>query len=207
MFVNQTTATHVHLGWQDYDVKKLLCFMKVAAYYEPALMSIVSPSRVNNRYCKTIRGIMEQLIDLSTLDQWVEFYDEDNNKEIRYHSVNLTNLFNDGLGTVEIRLHNGTLEELKILAWISLWMRILNAVDRNVKPPSLKQWDLVSDPLITGSEGDIGHLTDYINARAEMVSYFKQRREYVIAHSYMNSEEYAELVPNVSKEWGINLQT
>ena len=205
LFVNPTTSTHVHLGWQNYNVSKLLCFMKVAAYYEPALMSIVSPSRVNNRYCKTIQGIMEKLLDLSTLDQWAEFYDEDNNEKIRYHSVNLTNLFNDGLGTVEIRLHNGTLEELKILAWISLWMRILNAVDRDVKPPSLERWDLVSDPLTTGPKGDIGDLANYINARAEMVSYFKQRREYVITHSYLNSEKYAKLVPSVSGAWDIKL--
>ena len=198
------TSTHVHLGWQNFDVKKLLCVMNFAAYYEPALMSIVAPSRYDNDYCKSIHEIMGQLLKLRTLDQWAKFYGKDE-YEKRYYLVNLLNLFHDRLGTVEIRLHNGTLEELKILAWISLWMRILNAVDRGVQPPSLEQRDRVSLPLTTGPEGDIMGLAKYINARAEMVSYFKQRREYVITHSYANYEEYDKLVSNVSKVWDIKL--
>jgi hypothetical protein len=67
--------------------------------------------------------------------------------DTRYVTLNTCSL--DQIGTVEIRMHSGTLEAGKILLWTSLWQQILWAASQDREPPE------VHDAKVITPSGDI----------------------------------------------------
>lgn len=134
--VNHRTGTHIHIGWLGRDVAQVKRAIQLARLFEPALASLVAPSRVAafdpatgrydisspNTYCAPISTVFgRQEIDrIRSLDDIRLLAEADG---ARYVTFNLRPLPN--IHTVEVRLHNGTLEARKILLWVSLWQQIL----------------------------------------------------------------------------------
>ena len=164
--VNKKTGTHIHLvcPWGSAYLEKLF---KFAQFYEPAFMSMVPPSRFGNTYCISLRNKENQMY------------------RNRYHWLNLTNY--DEHKTIEIRLHSGTLNSIKILSWLTLWMRIMDAVKRGIicPPGNLLSQDL---PLCIENKGDILYLANELNLGEKMREYLKQRRRYVLKQSWQKSK-------------------
>lgn len=174
--VSRKTGTHVHLGWTP-RLGSLRRLMRLVAYFEPALYSLVAPSRSGNEYCEPIRKHLDTLLALPTLRDW-ELHFEDRSR--RYLTVNPANLFLDK-GTVEVRMHSGTLEGPKILGWLSLWMRILDLAERRAAIPEsrLTMRDL---PLTRGPQGDVTVLAELTLANAELIEHLRRRR--AVVHEY-----------------------
>jgi hypothetical protein len=111
----------------------------VAAYME-ALRQIVAPSRAASRYCA-----------------------DDVSASNRYSAVNLTAL--NKFGTIEYRLHHGTLNFIKIKNWIDILLACESTVsDSKVRSP-YSMAEILPLPLET---------KQYIIERAE---HFKQSRQ------------------------------
>jgi len=111
--VNKQTGYHVHLGAAHYGnegIAKLVANWYTAA---DAIAALVAPSRLNNHFC-------EHFLNESTLVTWVSSIRDGviSNRAAgrnRYLSLNLDSF--DRHGTVEFRLHHGTLNGKKITAW------------------------------------------------------------------------------------------
>lgn len=178
MKLNWKTGTHVHLGWKP-SLGTLRRLMFLVAYFEPALYTLVAPSRSRNQYCKPVRRSLRELLALPSLQDWAEHFSQDEHEHRRL-TVNPSNLFGDErLDTIEVRMHSGTLEGLKILGWLSLWMRLLGAAEGTAPLPEGK--NLFRDlPLSAGAQGDVGELADYVRAHRELKSYLRARREAVM---------------------------
>lgn len=128
------TGTHVHLGWTSKDVEELKRAIRLVKIFEPALATLVAPSRVAafdgaayvpgepNRYCAPIATVLPEarLSGASSVTAILKLVPE---QEQRYVTLNLRRLLD--IGTVEVRMHSGTVEARKILMWISLWQQIL----------------------------------------------------------------------------------
>jgi superfamily II DNA or RNA helicase len=136
--VNHNTGTHVHLGWLGEGAAEVRRALKLARLFEPALASLVSPSRVAafsrgeyrldypNPYCRPLAEVFSESVlartpSLSTIRALA------NAEDARYVTFNVRPL--DHQQTVEVRMHNGTLEARKILLWLSLWAQILWAAE------------------------------------------------------------------------------
>ena len=179
--ITTRTGTHVHLGWTP-SLKDLRRLMSLVAYFEPALYTLVAPSRSDNRYCAPIREHLSVLLALPTLSAWEKHF---NPHESRYIAVNPSNLFK-GLETLEIRLHSGTVEGPKILAWLALWMRLL-AVASSKKAIPAGTLTTRSLPLTKGPQGDVATLADYVVAGPALSKYLVQRRNAVMAYWVQDS--------------------
>jgi superfamily II DNA or RNA helicase len=155
--VNRSTGTHVHLGWNNKRgyVKRL---KQLAGYYEPALHSLVSPSRIDNQYTRSMRT------------SWPRPPNHG-----RYSSVNTEPLAHRH--TVEVRLHNGTLNGPKILTWISLWMRIL-ATARI--PFELSEEIHQARPFNNYSESNVSALADFVDASPKLKHMLLIRRDQIV---------------------------
>ena len=169
------TGTHVHLGWEP-NVVVLRRLMQLVSYFEPALYTLVAPSRSGNPYCKPIRRNLASLLELRSLRAWAQHFED---RDKRYLTVNPSNLFGEGLGTIEVRMHSGTIEGPKILGWLSLWMRMLDSAQRTTLPGDSKLlWrDL---PLTEGPEGDVSQLAEFVLAHRELAEYLRERRAVVM---------------------------
>jgi hypothetical protein len=109
--VNKQTGYHVHIGADHYGadgIAQLVFNWYTAA---DAIAALVAPSRLNNHFCN-------HRLDQATLDTWHESIRNGNIRNIsgtRYLSLNLDSYQRHG--TVEFRLHHGTLNGKKIQAW------------------------------------------------------------------------------------------
>ncbi|HRK07568.1 MAG TPA: amidoligase family protein [Pseudobdellovibrionaceae bacterium] len=133
--VNISTGFHVHLGWtygQPRKVRRTLQFIRMV---EPALFSLVAPSRVvesdvsGNAFCESIRKHFsdEKLRSLSSDADLMRYF---GSHDHRYRLINLTKYdASAATSTAEIRLHNGTSDPAKVSLWVALWMNILSSID------------------------------------------------------------------------------
>jgi hypothetical protein len=132
--VNRNTGTHVHLGWKGRPLPELCQLIRLTHLAEPALGTLVAPSRIAafdgeqyslhapNRYCQPI----SRVVSGSVLGRWQSPDDVARtfeHHETRYITLNLRSI--RSIGTVEVRMHSGTLDGGKILLWVSLWQQIL----------------------------------------------------------------------------------
>lgn len=190
------TGTHVHLGWRP-DVNQLRRAIELAACFEPALLSLVAPSRAGNSYCKPIRELRQRVRRLEDMAAYRSTF---SSHEDRYYALNITNLF-DGIGTMEVRLHSGTREARKILTWLALWMRLLDAAVRGVRLPIEARFRLDALPLCIGPQGDIAVLAETIGAGTELLEFLIARRAFVVEESWLKSA-HGDLAREVASTWG-----
>lgn len=109
-----TAGYHVHIGARAFvDDSALALF--VLNYYAThhAFGALVSPSRMRNRYCR--------ILGRDEAEQTAEFVRDGNRgapNGDRYTSLNLESIHRHG--TVEVRLHQSTLNGVKAIAWAQL---------------------------------------------------------------------------------------
>lgn len=191
--VDMRTGTHVHLGWAGAPFKWLKNLIRSVAYYEPAIYSLVSPSRVGNQYAKSMRAFFKASPsnDKSSWKESSEHYD----------AVNFEGLW-VGDRTLEIRYHNGTLEAVKILPWISLWMRLLDTacVDANYTPDPAKRVRRV--PLSPGERGDVLALANYVHAGEQLKRRLMNRRHDVVGgRAWQEHPKWSKIARTMHAKW------
>ena len=116
--VNKQTGYHVHLGAAHYGNDGIAALVRNWYTAADAIGSLVAPSRLNNHFCT-------HSVPADYLDVWSESIRNGNidnspvrdlqNYARRYFSLNLDSYAKHG--TVEFRLHHGTLNGKKIQAW------------------------------------------------------------------------------------------
>lgn len=131
--VNTSTGFHVHVGWNGTpaQLRRLICFV---AFHEKALFaSTGTTSREGNSYCSSIKFNYRRLETLQT-EADIAYAGVS-----RYHVLNLANLRAAGKRTVEFRVFAGTLNLVKMLAYVQLCLGIVvKALDNPRKPLA---WD------------------------------------------------------------------
>lgn len=172
--VDRATGFHVHIGLDAFrsDYSNIARF--ILNYYgmHSAIAALVAPSRLNNRYC-TILG-------RAAAEAQANYTDNQNDgawNGNRYTSLNLESIRRHG--TIEIRLHQGTLNGVKAIAWAQFMAALidtsvqgvdLNAMDE-LNPwadgtrPSLENCNMLMDTLV--GNGTLNASTgDWLKGRA-----------------------------------------
>lgn len=194
--VNKKTGTHIHLAWSK-GLRRLQRLFDIVAYFEPALLSLVAPSRANNRFCGSVRRILREISAFATLDDWARHFRGGAN---RYFIVNPSNLFG-GFGTIEVRLHSGTLSATKILTWLSLWMRLLSVAAASNPLPGDPLRRVRSRPLCAGPRGDVWDLCRYLGIGPTLTEKLLGRRDLVVCNSWCGHGTYGALARRLSARW------
>jgi hypothetical protein len=154
LHVNHRTGTHVHIGWMGRDLQQVKSAVELVKLFEPAVATLVSPSRIlhfdpvsetydpdtPNQYCQPISSILSRRVldGIQTLDRLRSAIDD---HDARYVTLNLKPL--EGIHTMEVRLHNGTVDASKILLWLSLWQQVLWAAEQKKRVPPQPNTDRI----------------------------------------------------------------
>jgi len=150
--VNLSCGFHVHIGfksimgmnplWRDVAewVRRLILLV---GYYENGLLAVTgSQSRIDNHFCRSIKGTWETRVDYLKLNQRGSFLTDLIGAGIasRYDLLNLTNLFSNDKSTVEFRSFPGTLNPIKVAAYVQIALGL--AVKAAEETGSAKHWGL-----------------------------------------------------------------
>jgi superfamily II DNA or RNA helicase len=152
--VAHQTGLHVHLAWRDAAGRGLPRMLRLARLFEPALATLVAPSRLRdfdgsrysvrepNLYARPVSAVfpartLAAMRDGISLARHA-FEDED----AKYTTFNIRPL--ESKGTVEVRMHSGTTEIAKIAMWTSLWMQLLWEAEHGTRPvPEVPDVELI----------------------------------------------------------------
>ena len=196
--VNWRTGTHVHIGWRDdsrtLSIRQLKRLIQLVKVFEPALATLVSPSRIRefdgtydmgapNGYCAPIatsfpRKLVDSFADLDDLSRFLDELGSDQ-RELRYVTLNILPLRDHN--TVEVRLHNGTLDSGKLTLWLSLWQQILWTAEGD------RPIEEVEDCTLLVPDGDIVALAERylvdprLNGQRDFLRKLDVRRREVVA--------------------------
>ena len=195
--VSIRTGTHVHLGWNP-GAEALRALFDLVAYYEPAILSLVAPSRASNRFAQSVRSSARTLLNLGDHESWARRFAPYSS---RYLGLNPRNLFGAGYGTLEVRWHSGTIEAPKILSWVSLWMRIVSAGSQLVPAPGNSLGRVPTSPLCTGPRGDVRHLGRHVGAGDALLGRLVARRTQVVSRWWRANPRFADLARRLLARW------
>lgn len=145
-FNNSTTSNHIHFSCQDYfrNPRHLYNICINWWHFEPLFMNFCPYWRRNNEYCKTMHYHMTSTFNkndkfkalffgndidkFDNVNRIIDIYQGDSkNKSTRYASMNLMNLVDGGIGTIEIRIKHGSTDFNELLMFIKLFAKFFDA--------------------------------------------------------------------------------
>lgn len=129
--VGRSTGFHIHIGADTFNrVERVESATDAMArfvlnYYgvHHAIAALVAPSRLRNRFCQILGET-----DAKQEAEWVANGNLSSRFNSRYYSLNLESLQRHG--TLEIRLHQGTLNGVKAIAWAQFVASLITATKR-----------------------------------------------------------------------------
>lgn len=161
--VDRATGFHVHIGLNAFRNQADIAQF-ILNYYamHHAIAALVAPSRLNNRYCAVLNhDNAQRQADYIAADNIGAFNGN------RYTSLNLESMRRHG--TVEIRLHQGTLNGVKAIAWSQFIAGMINATVNGVDMTAaehLTPWANPTAPSVEACHGllDALVLGNHLNA-------------------------------------------
>lgn len=110
--INKSCGLHIHFDAQGMRTQQVKNLLVNYANFEEIIDSFLPQSRRgnNNTYCKSVKGFVDRIDGLTTINQMASLMSS------RYYKINLQSYSRHQ--TVEFRQHSGTVEFEKISNWI-----------------------------------------------------------------------------------------
>lgn len=119
--VNSSTGFHVHMSNKRFfNAKNLKKIVFLWCSIEDVLMATQPRSRFGNQYCK--RLLQKYITETNDLPRAKNELIRQLGTSSRYYALNLASL--QLHGTIECRLHSGTVDSTKIMAWVDLLLAV-----------------------------------------------------------------------------------
>ena len=126
--VNKSCGLHVHVGARDMSVVAMRRLAILYSDFEAVLDSVMPASRRlnNNMYLRSLSGLSKSQIAVARDVRAIALQI---NNGGRYAKLNFTSHWKHG--TIEFRLHAGTINADKACNWVSACLRMMNAAEQD----------------------------------------------------------------------------
>lgn len=128
--VNKSTGYHLHVDMSEADEEDHRAVFRFAKHFEDQVFELVAPSRRDNTYAKRLGARL--------------------NVRDRYRWTNFCSLRE--FGTVEIRLHQGTMHPIRVRMWTCLMLKFMEAALRQGRQRVLPKKSLLDVLSLTPRE-------------------------------------------------------
>lgn len=132
-FVNETCGMHVHHGGRDLTVSQIVHLIKTWDENRATIEQLVDDSRIGNEYSYQFEGYSMERLDeiMGGTGQWAEYTDAQKLDWIQAYfehgcEINVGALRRHG--TIEFRLHHGTMDYDEAEAWVRFGQGLMNDV-------------------------------------------------------------------------------
>lgn len=124
--ITQSCGFHLHMNARDLSESQVLEFLRFCHSYQNEFYAFVPLSRLKSSYCSPLKPIENN--DLESylyVDSDSDVYEckRDKYNGARYTWINAHSYYYRG--TIENRLHSGTMDSAKVINWVELWLKLL----------------------------------------------------------------------------------
>ena len=131
--VNRSCGMHVHIDARDLNWREIKYILAVSKLSEQIIYKMLPRSRVDGRWCKRIPIDINDILNIKDnqdfIDTWYQSFDTypsyDKYNDSRYCGTNMHSRIIHG--SIEFRHHSGTLDSDKIINWIEICQKIVDA--------------------------------------------------------------------------------
>ena len=170
--VNRSCGLHIHIDSTDMSAKEVARVGMVYSYFQEILKSMMPKSRQDSNWCRDFNMMFDELVGIDSEEQLVSLYYEsmdcspsiEKYNDARYSGLNLHSRYYHG--SLEFRLHSGTLNKTKILNWISICNTIVEKgieLSKLTREDTYKWFDVSAEHKILEVFGK--KLASYMNKR------------------------------------------
>lgn len=132
--VNSSCGLHIHVGFPTTDLRAVQRLVHLVAGFEAGMFaSTGTKNREQGRFCKPIKESFRGASFRSERAMRGNARVSD-----RFHSLNLTNILSGRVPTVEFRLFAGTLNAIKVAAYVQM---VVGVVQVALSMPRPARWD------------------------------------------------------------------
>ena len=138
--VNRTCGLHVHVDAHDFTIEDFKNLFRIWRRYQDAVYAMVAPSRKGNDYTLPIPEDrlteMENLTSIQNLESYVGGsyrLSAMNNPLQRRYGLNVKSFW--AYRTIEFRLHQGTVNADKIIAWVKFCIAMVSRAKNGSRLP------------------------------------------------------------------------
>ena len=155
---DRSCGLHCHVDARNMSDESLLCLIRLYRVVEPALYDMVAGSRRENHHCKYVGSSLSHTLQLGySVSRRIEFLKEElygsvdaadeakqdkRKRSCRYAGLNLNALYVHG--TIEFRMHHGTVDATKVKHWMKVCSAIVQYAESYTESEISKNFDGVS---------------------------------------------------------------
>ena len=182
--VDKCCGLHIHIDIRDFSVEQIKTLHDFCVNNYDAFKFVVPKSRVDNSYCKRLEKYTNMLSAKTTHDAVLElthpnyWFNSASDKKSTIESFKSNKYVIDRYvwanfgsygqkGTIEIRLHSGTIDATKITNWAKLWVGIVD---------DIKNGKLTSAPNKSVSEIAM-KLSYTAKQKKQLAAYYEKRKQ------------------------------
>lgn len=149
---------HIHIDTRGLTKEQIRNIFLCYGIFERYFFEMVEPARRTNQYCYPVEGKLDLNKIMSNFIEYVTCQTEHD----RYYWANVTRAF-EGRNSLEIRLHQGTLNPEEIIKWIKIHLRLF-------------EWALNSDvKRVINLKNSVKSFFNIINDK-KLINYIKHKR-------------------------------
>ena len=129
--VNRSCGLHVHFNSLEFNARQVAMIALVYKKFEEMLKGMMPKSRQNSNWCRDMSLDYSELLSIREEQDLIDRYYEmmgsypntDKYNDARYCGINIHSRYFHG--TIEFRLHSGTINREKITNWIKILNKIV----------------------------------------------------------------------------------
>lgn len=130
---SERTSVHVHIDIRDMTWVQVMNFITLSVMFEPVLFKYVAPHRSGNHFCWSFLDCQGLVTELKAVNRYANSSPEALRSSIsnhfsvdstKYSGINLSSIAR--YGSLEFRMHEGTMNVNSIIRWINILLSIKN---------------------------------------------------------------------------------
>ena len=186
----ERTSNHIHIDIRDMTYLQLMNFLTLAVMFEPVLFKYVASHRTSNHFCWSFLDCQNLITRIKKVNK---AYLTGNERAVRdriasefttgatkYSAINLSSI--PRYGSLEFRMHEGTLNVNAIIRWINILLSLKNyAMDQDRTPSNILETkqDVGIDSIFTAVLGEYRGILTYEGVEDDILAGIRSAQDFV----------------------------
>ena len=207
----ERTSNHVHVDVTDMTYIQFVNFLTLSVMFEKVLYKYVAPHRSHNHFCwsffdsQALVTKVKQVNEVARRGSSDRLYQALNESfsasSTKYSGINVSSV--PRYGSLEFRMHEGTMDTNRIIRWINILMSIKEyAMDEGRTPSNILETkqDVGIDSIFTAVLGNYRGILTYQGVEDDILQGIRSAQDFVYQVTATEQIAYASVLPTEGGE-------
>lgn len=204
---SERTSDHIHIDVRDMTFNQFMNFLTLSVMFEKVLYKYVAPHRSSNHFCWSFFDCQSLITKVKAVCETARSGDVNDIRHsmasnfdassTKYSGINLSSV--PRYGSLEFRMHEGTMEVNSIIRWINILLSIKDyAMDQDRTPSNILETkqDVGIDSIFTAVLGNYRGILTYEGVEQDILEGIRSAQDFVYNITTTERINYNQVLPN-----------